>query len=131
MPPTAKKADQDPMDVAPAGALVTHTVVAMPPSGASSEQPGVDQDNTMVIQGEFGARSYVWPTSADEALMAHVEHGAVPLHPERWPWKGDTLVPLPPHASEFCDTPDVCFPNGLAVGTTAATCVHGSHEFGS
>lgn len=101
---------------------VMHTFSAAPPS--TVEGASLDQDNAMVAVGPFGEKVYYWPTSADEALIYHVEHGAEAMHPDRWPWRGDTVVPLPPDASEFCPAPDICFPLGLPVGAVAAACVH-------
>jgi hypothetical protein len=88
----------------------------------------IDQDNAMVAEGRFGAKDYFFPDTAEDALLLHVEHGAEPLHPERWPWLGDALVPLPPDPSAHCAAPAACFPNGLAVGTTAISCVHTGGE---
>ena len=126
MPPQSRQGQKDPSTLE--GKPVVHTVVAAPPS--SAETPPEKQDAAMrAFDGEVFVAS-----SREDALLFHVEYGAVPLHPERWPWPGVAGVPLVPDAGEFCPEPDSCFPYGLAPGMTAAACVHTggqTHTFGA
>lgn len=115
----AAKGDPMKTDHTPPG---VHSVVQMPNVSAGSL--GRDQDNAMEATGRFGVKDYFYPDSAEDALLFHVEHGAVPLHPGRWPWRGDTLVPLPPDPGLICPDPTTCFPYELHPDTSGVACIH-------
>lgn len=112
------------------------------PAGGDQLSPveGADADNAMVTPE--GHRFF--PDSSADALILNADHGAIPEHPDRWPWPGvlvgddpeaadqpddevepETALPVQPDLLEYCPTRDVCFPYGQPVDAHHVTCVHG------
>jgi hypothetical protein len=94
-----------------------HSVVSMAPSAPQDDSSWPNQMTT----AEGGT---VLATSAEDADLQHVEHGAVPTDLEIWPWPGRGGAPAEVDVSEFCATPDVCFPNGIHPSWSGVACPH-------
>jgi len=68
--------------------------------------------------------STITVSTPEEAVLASIEHGAVPADPATWPWGADTDT----EARPFCPDTATCFPNGVDPAWASVTCLHGSFE---
>lgn len=86
-----------------------------------------DADNAMIT--ESGDRFF--PDDIADARIFQLEHGAMPEHPERWPWPewsidARTLAGVPTaDLLAYCPTRGTCFPYGLPENAHHAACIHG------